>query len=617
MITNRKKAIRIQNRTKYFNPETTRTHVKFSSPDSYQNRQIKIEGYETRLYYQFKYCDEYNGQTFFYTLTYNDNNMPKYQVGTKFDKELGYKVPDYINCFDYEDLRQLLCGGFRKMLLRKYGTKMKYFCGAELGDGKGSRGMHNNPHYHILFFLEDAQDQRFPYVKIDPKDFRHLVKKYWQGFDENTDGKIDYRCALKGIAREGENCGLVSDFRACMYCAKYVCKDVQLKQSEDKIKSKLGYEYHKKYYRSPITYVLFFKDRIYQLFNTPLNSKHTEWSFSDKELVKTLIPDAQFDLMYDLDKDFNFVPAEFDVSRYVPEILSKYKLWDEYFKFCRDYIEEQIHIGITEFRNRYCNKCRISQGVGDYALQFISDKMNPGVKVPKKKGFKVRPIGLYLYRKLYTEIVEDKKGNKVRVLNDLGQAYKSYHLEQQINKMADKASCHLQLLLQNEDLYEKMKWSDINTNVWMTHSEMKRQINKLLETDNIKNIVKKYAEYKLVYEDRFFKVNIDRHTGMFEFPCLDTCADYKRFLVPTVVGNRRSDFALSNFLEYHGEDYLSYYQHPDFLRYQCIFNVLDMCSDYFFIQGDNKSQREAEEIQATKRFHSQQRLREFYQSFEK
>ena len=121
---------------------------------------------------------------------------------------------------------------------------------------------------------------------------------------------------------------------------------------------------------------MFFKDKIYELFNTPLNAKHTEWSFSDKELVKTLIPDVQFDLMYDLDENFNFKPAEFDVSRYVPEILSKYKLWDAYFKFCRDYIDEQIHIGITEFRNRFCNKCRISQGVGDYALQFITESIS-------------------------------------------------------------------------------------------------------------------------------------------------------------------------------------------------------------------------------------------------
>ncbi len=64
------------------------------------------------------------------------------------------------------------------MLLRKYGTTFKYFVGAQLGDGKGERGFHNNPHYHVLFFLENANNDKFPYKKIDPKDFRHLVRMY-------------------------------------------------------------------------------------------------------------------------------------------------------------------------------------------------------------------------------------------------------------------------------------------------------------------------------------------------------------------------------------------------------------------------------------------------------
>lgn len=50
MKVNKKKSIRLQNRTKYFSPELSKTHVIFSSPDSYQSRQIKIEGYESRLY---------------------------------------------------------------------------------------------------------------------------------------------------------------------------------------------------------------------------------------------------------------------------------------------------------------------------------------------------------------------------------------------------------------------------------------------------------------------------------------------------------------------------------------------------------------------------------------
>ena len=93
--------------------------------------------------------------------------------------------------------------------LREYGSIFKYFIGAELGDGKGERGMHNNPHYHVLFFVEPDPKGQFPYVKITPDDFRHLIKMYWQGFDETRDGFRDYRLAKFGIAREGRNCGLV------------------------------------------------------------------------------------------------------------------------------------------------------------------------------------------------------------------------------------------------------------------------------------------------------------------------------------------------------------------------------------------------------------------------
>ena len=220
-MVNKKKALRIVNQTKYFNPELSRTHNTIASPYSYQSRQQKIEGYETRLYWQYRYCDEHDGQTFFYTLTYNDRHIPTY-----------YGVP----CFDYNDLVDIVFeGAFRKRLLRQYGTKMKYFVGAELGDGKGQRGMHNNPHYHILFFLEDAQNERYPYVKISAEDFRHEVRMAWQGFDEE-DGFVDYRKAKKGIAREGENLGKVKDFRACMYVAKYVAKDIKLVRAEGFIK---------------------------------------------------------------------------------------------------------------------------------------------------------------------------------------------------------------------------------------------------------------------------------------------------------------------------------------------------------------------------------------------
>ena len=116
MSVNKKKCIKIKNRSNYFVPTKDKVKVTFSSPYTYQSRQIKIEGYETRLYYQYLWCEDHSGQTFFYTLTYNDKALPRHYG---------------IVCFDYEDLRDLLTGGFRKQLLRKYGTTFKYFISAD------------------------------------------------------------------------------------------------------------------------------------------------------------------------------------------------------------------------------------------------------------------------------------------------------------------------------------------------------------------------------------------------------------------------------------------------------------------------------------------------------
>ena len=610
MQVNKKKSIRLKNRTKYFNPDKDRTHVRFSSPDTYQNRQIKIEGYESRLYWQFRYCQDHDGQTFFYTLTYNDTALPK-----KYG----------MNCFDYEHLRDLLTGGFRKQLLRKYGTIFKYFVGAELGDGKGSRGMHNNPHYHILFFLEPANNPRFPYVKIDPKDFRHLVRLYWQNFDEDVTGYRDYNEAKYGIAKEGENNGLVTDFRACMYCAKYVCKDVKLKKNERIVLRNSKYYHRKCYKRKMCSYEDFFDDVINDLYNIPLTPKWSQekirknpdlkiqWLYTPEQLVTEIIPDA-FKTEDELGLDRNF---ELCKGVYALMIIHQEKLWDKYYAYCRSKVEEFAHEDLVEWRNRYSNKCRISHGVGDYALTKIEDKLNPYISVPSKRGFKRRPISMYYYRKLYCKVVKDKKGSNIYVLTQDGIDYKASRLQQQIKKMVSKTDANLNILLGNEELFNKMRESDVNTDVFLTYPKFLRNWNYLLNENNKEEILQHYAEYKLVYEDRFFSFDLDGGYQFIDFPVIDLDRDYRRFLVPSIYSVSRSDLRLDTFIKGDYKNYLPYSQHPYFLRYIGVFRVFDLIADYLFVQGDNKNQAEAEERAATKRFHSREKLKEFYSVFKR
>lgn len=591
---------KLKNRTNYFIEDKDRTHVQFTSPNTYQTRQMKIEGYETRLYWQWKYCDEHNGQTFFYTLTYNDKALPRH-----------YKI----NCFDYEDLRDLLTGGMRKKLLRQYGTKFKYFVGAELGDGKGQRGLHNNPHYHILLFLEPANDKRYPYIKITEKEMTHLVKMYWQGFDERETGYKDYNEAKYGIADDDKD-GLgatVKDFRADKYVAKYVCKDIKLIRNEKKVQRYLEWSMNKKYRNKEETYREFFKQVIWEMFNTPLNAKKTKWAFDELGLIQEIYPEA-FQLM-DIIGDTPKLNED-DYGYYVVGIIKKYKLWKKYYEFCTNYITPKIQEKINEYRNRYCNKCRISHQVGDYAIKFIKDKMNPTIQVPAKKGFKNRPISMYYYRKLYTNTVKDKlTGNNMYILNDLGIQYKMYKLPGQIEKKQQTAKNNLDHILNNEELYNKMRSSDINTNVKMTYPEFRRYMEKLLKDDTIQNITKHYAEYKLVYEDRFFKIHNDGNNQSTDFPKLNILADYNRFIIPSYYNVPRNDYLLTDFLENNHPGYLPYISHPDFLRFTGIFNLLDLCTNYFNIQKDDKDQREAEEIANVRRYHKQLKVKKYYSQF--
>lgn len=548
MDVNPRKTQRYLNRTNYFNPAISRTHNSFMSSRSYRFHTIKKEGYESRLYWQYRYCEDNNGQVFYYTLTYADKNIPKF---------LGH------NCFDYEDLRYLLNGGFVKYLLRNYATNLKYFVGAELGDGKGERGFENNPHYHVLFFLTPSdvvikkkvkdivcvgqyvKNTKFhkkgepkykqvinrvvvPYKKISPVEFRSLIRRYWQGFDEDLDGFYDYRDSKYGICKEGsENLGLVTDFRACMYCAKYCSKDVGLKNFEHVISGILYNKYYEKY--------------------------------RNKETANQCVEDD-----------------------------------------------------LRLYRNRYCNKCRISHGVGDYALQFIDDKLNPYIKIPSKDGFKDRPISLYYYRKLFNDVLKDDKGNNVYVLNELGQKFRSSHLLDNIHKNVCYSAPLFEQVLHNRELFDKIIHSDVNDCFTYDYDFLRARYGERLIDKQIFDITYVYSAYKMVYEDRYFKVQRSSSDNSFEFPLLDLQGDYNRFLKPSFrTVDYNPDFT-ALFIESHSDSWLPYCAHPDFRKYILLFTLFDIITDYFFVQADCKAQEEAERIAAVKRFHDKGKLKSYF-----
>lgn len=372
--------------------------------------------------------------------------------------------------------------------------------------------MHNNPHYHIIFFLSPLKGFEQYYRKITPDEFRHFIRIYWQGFDQD-EGFVDFRKARKGIVQEGKFTGLITDFRACMYCAKYVTKDVKLVKME-----------------------------------------------KDVRLFWTM------------------------------------KLQDEFLA------EEKV----KEFRNRYTNKVRISNGVGDYAIKHIDDLLNPFIKIPSKQGFKNRPISMYYYRKIFCDVVRDPNTKNNRyLLNEKGIQYKLSALKRQLYKKTVQTTFDINQLCSNSLLYGHILVSDVNLTVPLAYKQdcFINELSRLLKDKSLLQISTDYAKFKLVYQNRFYRIRTGRCTNRHFDPVLDCDADYRRFL--SSYPCRFNSSPVRDFLEDHTSLYLPYESHSYFLPYSRIFSMLDNLSDYLFIKDDDKAQELAEEIANIRRFHKQ------------
>lgn len=191
-------------------------------------------------------------------------------------------------------------------------------------------------------------------------------------------------------------------------------------------------------------------------------------------------------------------------------------------------VDEYVRLSLNEYRNRFCNKCRISNGVGDYALDFI-DVDNPYLLIPQKKDYKHRPISLYYYRKLFQDVVKDVNGQNLYVLNQLGIDYKVSQLEKRLAKLSEKTENNFRSLIDNPSLYSTMVESDVNVDVDFDFSEFKLEYD-LLDGESKNRLFRVYSEYKLVYQYRFFEIPFDRHSVFYCLPRIDVVCDYKRFI---------------------------------------------------------------------------------------
>lgn len=151
-------------------------------------RATKQLSWVTRMYFEWQHTLKCGGASYYYTLTYNNEHLPK-----------KYGIP----VFSKRDC-QLFFKRLRRNLERKgYRTDFKYFLVSEYGSEK------KRPHYHFILFYK----QKLPIYLLE-REIRHswCVENDWHQF--------------MGNVKPGELGATVESIKALNYVTKYVMKDM-------------------------------------------------------------------------------------------------------------------------------------------------------------------------------------------------------------------------------------------------------------------------------------------------------------------------------------------------------------------------------------------------------
>lgn len=487
---------------RYISPDHGKLTVSFPSTDSFNYCYSKQQSYFVRNHYHYEYIKKINGEAYFFTLTYNSKNLPRW---------FG------VNVCDNRDLRWFIQdSGFRQRLFRDYGVRLGYFITTEFGEGKGVRGKGNNPHYHAIFYL--WRDDFSPVSDVlTPTRFNVLVKRYWQGTGRRR--PKDY---IKGMAKCGQNHGLLESSAAISYVSKYCIKD-QL---------------------------------IYDKYNLV---KHNIC----QSLAKRLLNKIYFDDYY-MSLDLVDLDSDSIIKRL--DLLS-----------CK-HVKRAYNIFYRRFhRNVHSPKVFQSQGIGLYGVNFV-DKSTCTIKIPdEKKVLKPVPLPLYLYRKVYMDVVKTPEGQNKYILNDDGIQYrldsllfKLDHVENEVRSLVNSYNYKSALNLISSyypNLLDDKQWSDLLGFPRTFRFEKAAKFFFHYKREGVApaffdSILHRYSLYNMVYRDRICK-DISIPLDLFE--------DYSTFLIPDFYEVQQDEFLFEN-LRY----MQTYKHHPYFSPYLHYFAFLDL-----------------------------------------
>lgn len=169
--------ISVKNRKLDYDPLVDRLYNLVPCGQCYECQESKRNGFEVRSLFEFYYTQKIGGSTYYITLTYNNECVPKLP-----DTDLMVGSVDDVQRF-LKRLRKKSVSPFRYFIVSEYGSKTY------------------RPHYHGFIYF----DKPLSYDLAN-----NLIKESWS----------------LGFVCFGENHGLVKDARPFSYVSKYVCKDI-------------------------------------------------------------------------------------------------------------------------------------------------------------------------------------------------------------------------------------------------------------------------------------------------------------------------------------------------------------------------------------------------------
>lgn len=188
------KPIRIINRKIDWNPNFDKLYFEVPCGKCKECQASQIKSWSLRAYYEFLRTKSKGGEVYNFTLTYDDEHLPKQYGIATFCKS------------DVQKFFKLL-----RKWLEKDGYMMKgeltYFLTSEYGH------LHGRPHYHMLLYCN------FP---INPHTLYNYIVKFWN----------------RGFVGYGSLGMLVKDYHALQYACKYITKDQSYKVVKDNVYKK-------------------------------------------------------------------------------------------------------------------------------------------------------------------------------------------------------------------------------------------------------------------------------------------------------------------------------------------------------------------------------------------